>query len=95
MSSPTTTVDTVDAAPVLEPEPAPEPAPEPPVKKKREGVKMTEKQKKELTKHMAKSGLTGREAKSHRMSMMGQLRQGKSMKAAHTEVQKRSAAKKV
>ena len=92
MSSPTTTVDTVLE---VEPEPAPEPVPEPPVKKRREGVKMTDKQKKDLMKHMAKSGLSGREAKSHRMSMMGQLRQGKSMKAAHTEVQKRSAAKKV
>lgn len=69
-------------------EPEPEPAPAP--KKKREGTKMSEKQKSDLKKHMEKSGLTGSEAKSHRMAMMSRLRKGMSMKAAHADVMKSS-----
>jgi len=65
-----------------ESEPAPAPAP----KKKREGVKMTDKQKADLNKHMAKSGLTGSEAKSHRMKMMGRMRKGMSVKKAHADI---------
>ena len=64
--------------------PEPEPAPAP--KKKREGVKMTDKQKSDLKKHMEKSGLTGSEAKSHRMKMMSRMRKGMSVKAAHKDI---------
>jgi len=55
-------------------------------KKKREGVKMTDKQKADLNKHMAKSGLTGSEAKSHRMKMMGRMRKGMSVNKAHADI---------
>lgn len=62
----------------------------PPVaeKKKREGVKMTDKQKADLKKHMEKSGLTGSEAKSHRMKMMSRMRKGESIAKAHKEIMK-------
>jgi len=57
---------------VMEPEPAPVVE-----KKKREGKKMTDKQKADLNKHMEKlkkGGMTLTEQRSHRMKMMGQLR---------------------
>jgi hypothetical protein len=60
------------AEPVSESPPAPAP-----VKKKREGVKMTEKQKSDLNKHMAKmkkDGMTLTEQRSHRMKMMSRMR---------------------
>ena len=62
----------------------------PPVaeKKKREGVKMTDKQKADLKKHMGKSGLTGSEAKSHRMKMMSRMRKGESIAKAHKGIMK-------
>ena len=62
----------------------------PPVaeKKKREGVKMTDKQKADLKKHMEKSGLTGSEAKSHRMKMMSRMRKGESIAKAHKGIMK-------
>ena len=62
----------------------------PPVaeKKKREGVKMTDKQKADLKKHMEKSGLTGSDAKSHRMKMMSRMRKGESIAKAHKEIMK-------
>ena len=66
--------------------PEPEPAPAPAPKKKREGVKMTDAQKSQLKKHMEKSGLTGSEAKSHRMKMMSRMRKGMSVKAAHKDI---------
>lgn len=72
------TVETVEA-------PAPAPAPAP-VKKKREGVKMTDKQKSDLTTHMAKqkkAGMTTSEMRSHRMKMMGRMRKGESIAKAH------------
>ena len=50
--------------------------------------KMSDKQKADLTKHMTKTGLTGREAKSHRMSMMSRMRKGMSVGAAHKDVMK-------
>lgn len=65
---------------------SPEPAPAPAPKKKREGTKMTDKQKSDLKKHMEKSGLTGSEAKSHRMKMMSRMRKGMSVKAAHKDI---------
>ena len=64
--------------------PAPAPAPAP--KQKRSSTKMTDKQKADLNKHMKKSGLTGSEAKSHRMKMMGKMRQGRSVAKAHKEI---------
>jgi hypothetical protein len=67
---------------------SPEPAPAPAPKKKREGTKMTDKQKSDLKKHMEKSGLTGSEAKSHRMKMMSRMRKGMSIKAAHADIMK-------
>lgn len=64
---------------------------EPPApKKKREGVKMTDAQKTALNKHMKKSGLTGSEAKSHRMKMMGRMRKGMSVTKAHNDIKKTS-----
>lgn len=72
------------------PAPAPEPAPAP-VKKKREGVKMTDAQKKALNKHMEKhkkNGMSASEMKSHRMKMMGRMRKGMSVNAAHKDISK-------
>lgn len=78
---------TVASAPAPEPEPEPEPvaeAPEP-VKKKREGKKLTDKQKADLTKHMEKVGkdMTPTERKSHRMKMMAKMKNGDSVAKAH------------
>jgi len=61
---------------------------QPPTKKKRESTKMTDKQKADLKKHMDKSGLTGSEAKSHRMKMMGRMRKGMSVGKAHKDIMK-------
>ncbi len=79
-----------------EPEPveeAPAPAPEgaePAPKKKRVVVKMTDKQKVDLKKHMDKhkdlKDLSISQRKSHRMKMMSKMRQGKSLKEAHKEI---------
>jgi hypothetical protein len=70
------------------PEPEPEPAP---VKTKRASVKMTDKQKADLTKHMAKmqkGGMSASEAKSHRMKMMSRMRnKGMSVGKAHKDIQ--------
>jgi hypothetical protein len=69
-------------------EPSPEPAPAP---TKRASVKMTDKQKADLTKHMAKlqkNGMSPSEAKSHRMKMMGRMRKGMSVGKAHKDIQK-------
>ena len=66
--------------------PAPAPAPAPAPKQKRASTKMTDKQKADLNKHMKKSGLTGSEAKSHRMKMMSKMRQGRSVGKAHKEI---------
>ena len=59
--------------------PPPSPKKEAPVKKKREGVKMTDKQKADLNKHMEKhkkAGMSASEMKSHRMKMMVRMRKG-------------------
>ena len=69
-------------------EPVAAPAPE---KKKREGVKMTDKQKSDLAKHMAKmekGGMSKSEMKSHRMKMMGRMRKGMSVAKAHKDISK-------
>jgi hypothetical protein len=76
------------------PAPAPAPAPEAeaaPVKKKREGVKMTDKQKGDLTRHMKKmekGGMSKAEMKSHRMKMMGRMRKGMSVNKAMKDITK-------
>lgn len=54
-----------------------------PVKKKREGVKMTDKQKKDLTKHMNKqTDLSVSEKRSLRMKLMARQRKGMSINKA-------------
>jgi len=65
--------------------PAPAPA-----KKKREGKKMTDKQKSDLNKHMEKVGknMTATEKKSHRMKMMGRMRKGMTVNKAHKDISK-------
>jgi len=72
--------------------PAPEPAPAPaPSKPKREGVKMTDAQKKALSKHMEKhkkDGMSASEMKSHRMKMMSRMRKGMSVNKAHMDISK-------
>ena len=68
----------------------PEPA-EKPARKKREGVKMTDKQKGDLTKHMEKmkkGGMTPSEMKSHRMKMMARMRKGMTINKAHKDISK-------
>lgn len=67
---------------------SPPPSPKPVAKKKRESVKMTDKQKTDLSKHMNKVGkdMTASEKKSHRMKMMGRMRKGMSLKAAHKDI---------
>ena len=64
---------------VSEPQPAPAQTVE---KKKREGKKLSDKQKADLTKHMdkmKKGGMTLTEQRSHRMRMMAQLRKDQKM----------------
>ncbi len=73
--------------PTMDTEPAPAPAPAP--KKKREGKKMTDTQKAQLTKHMTKlekGGMSKSEMKSHRMKMMGRMRKGMSVNKAHKDI---------
>ena len=83
-----------DSAPAPAPEPAPaqESAPaSAPIKKKRPAVKMTDKQKGDLTRHMnkmKKAGMSPAERKSHRMRMMGRMRKGMSVNKAHKDISK-------
>ena len=67
-----------------------EPAPAPAPKKKREGKKLTDKQKGDLNKHMEKmkkGGMSGSELKSHRMRLMSKMRnQGMSVGKAHKSI---------
>ena len=59
------------------------------VKKKREGVKMTDKQKLDLNKHMAKekkAGKTAAEMKSMRMKLMARQRKGMTINKALKEI---------
>ena len=76
-------------------EPAPEPEPEPtPAKKTRKSTgKMSDKQKSDLKKHMAKmekGGMSKTEMKSHRMRMMGRMRKGMSVQKSHNDIKKSS-----
>ena len=59
-------------------------------KKKREGVKMSDKQKSDLNKHMEKVGknMSASEKKSHRMKMMSRMRKGMSVQKAHKDISK-------
>jgi hypothetical protein len=50
--------------------------------------KLTDKQKADLKKHMDKLDLSPQEKKSHRMSMMAQMRKGHSIKKSHSEIMK-------
>ncbi len=78
------------------PEPAPAPSPAeatPPAKKKREGVKMTDKQKADLKRHMdkhKKEGMSASEMKRHRMKMMSRMRKGMTVGKAHKDIMKSS-----
>jgi hypothetical protein len=66
--------------------PEPEPAPT-----KRASVKMTDKQKADLSKHMQKmqkGGMSASEAKSHRMKMMSRMRKGMTVNKAHKDIMK-------
>ena len=80
----------VAPAPTAEPEPEPAAAPvaaAAPAKKVRKGAgPMSEKQKSDLRKHMETTGLTGSEAKSHRMGMMARVRKGMTIKSAHADL---------
>ncbi len=78
--------DKYDEQPTVEPEAPPVEAPP---KKKREGVKMTDKQKADLNKHMEKhkkNGMSASEMKSHRMKMMGRMRKGMTVNKAHKDI---------
>ena len=77
----------------------PEPAPAPASKPKRTGAKLSDKQKADLTKHMAKmkkDGMSPSEMKSHRMSLMAKLRKDPKLtaKRAHTMLMKDKSKKK-
>ena len=72
--------------PAAEPASAPQAAP---VKKKRERVKLTDKQKLGLKKHMDKmkeGGMDAKEMKSHRMKMMSRVRGGMTVAKAHKDI---------
>lgn len=83
---------TAKQQPEPEPEPEPQPVeetPEPQAEKpKRVVVKMSDKQKLDLKKHMDKVGknMSASERKSHRMKMMSQMRKGKSVNQAHKAI---------
>ena len=73
------------------PTPPPSPKASKP-KKKREGVKMTDKQKGDLKKHMDNhkdlKDMTASQLKSHRMKMMVRMRKGMSISQAHKDIKK-------
>jgi|DEB0MinimDraft_10_1074344.scaffolds.fasta_scaffold283544_1 uncharacterized Zn-binding protein involved in type VI secretion len=64
----------------------------PPEKKKREAIRMTDKQKLDLKRHMDKlkkdGGMSLTEQRSHRMKMMSRMRKGDSVKKAHKDIMK-------
>tara|TARA_R110001592_G_scaffold276864_1_gene543971 strand:- start:53 stop:295 length:243 start_codon:yes stop_codon:yes gene_type:complete len=72
-------------------EPEPEPEPTPAKKTRKSTGKMSDKQKSDLKKHMAKmekGGMSKTEMKSHRMSMMSRVRKGMTIQKAHNDVKK-------
>jgi hypothetical protein len=66
------------------------PPPSPKKETKKSSGKMSDAQKAQLKKHMEKTGLTGSEAKSHRMKMMSRMRKGMSVTKAHNDIKKSS-----
>ena len=80
------------SAPEQAPAPAPATPKATPVKKKREGKKLTDKQKGDLNQHMEKQkkgGMSGSELKSHRMKMMSRMRnKDMSVGKAHKDIMK-------
>jgi hypothetical protein len=64
------------------------PPPSPKKESKKSSGKMSDAQKAQLKKHMEKTGLTGSEAKSHRMKMMSRMRKGMSVTKAHNDIKK-------
>jgi len=82
--------DNYDEQPTLEPAPEPAPVPNLVPKKKREGKKLSDKQKADLNKHMEKlkkGGMSASEMKSHRMKMMGRMRnKNMSVNKAHKDI---------
>ena len=78
--------DSVESEPVAPAEPVVE-------KKKRVAAKMSDKQKADLTKHMAKmkkDGMSASEMKSHRMKLMSRMRKDPKVtaKKAHASLSK-------
>ena len=78
--------DSVESEPVAPAEPVVE-------KKKREGKKLSDKQKADLTKHMEKmkkDGMSASEMKSHRMKLMSRMRKDPKVtaKKAHASLSK-------
>jgi hypothetical protein len=71
-----------------EQEPEQEMKPEP--KKKRVGKKLTDRQKEDLKKHMDKMNMSVSEKRSHRMKMLGKMKQDPKMtaKKAHNLISK-------
>tara|TARA_R110002096_G_scaffold410529_1_gene610270 strand:+ start:2513 stop:2755 length:243 start_codon:yes stop_codon:yes gene_type:complete len=72
-------------------EPEPEPEPTPAKKTRKSTGKMSDKQKSDLKKHMAKmekGGMSKTEMKSHRMRMMSRVRKGMTIQKAHNDVKK-------
>jgi len=57
-------------------------------KKKREGKKLSDKQKADLNKHMSKVGkdMSVSEKRSHRMKMMSRMKKGMSVQKAHKDI---------
>tara|TARA_R110001632_G_scaffold193904_1_gene314870 strand:- start:106 stop:342 length:237 start_codon:yes stop_codon:yes gene_type:complete len=77
--------------PEVEQEPEPEPQPQsPPTKKKRVGKKLSDKQKADLKKHMDNMEMTVSEKRSHRMKLMGKMKQDPRItaKKAHNMISK-------
>ncbi len=71
---------------------SPPPSPKKESKPKASSGKMSDAQKKALTKHMDKVGkdMSASEKKSHRMKMMGRMRKGMSVAKAHNDIKKSS-----
>ncbi len=69
---------------------SPPPSPKKESKPKSSSGKMSDTQKKALTKHMDKVGkdMSASEKKSHRMKMMSRMRKGMSVTKAHNEIKK-------
>jgi tRNA C32,U32 (ribose-2'-O)-methylase TrmJ len=80
-----------DAPDTQSPPPSPKKESKPKQSKSSSG-KMSDAQKKALTKHMEKVGkdMSASEKKSHRMKMMSRMRKGMSVAKAHNDIKKSS-----